>query len=88
MCIIPGGLRALPDAPSALKQASILSMVFQNNQDQLAALADSGTQDDFAVAGSADIGGPHTSDLSAFLSGEHMRRILLSGVMSCVNKLL
>jgi hypothetical protein len=78
----------LPDASSALKQANILSMVFQNNQDQQAALADSKTQDDFAAAGSADIGGPHTSDLSAFLSGEHMRRNLLTWVISCINKLL
>jgi len=78
----------LPDASSALKQANILSMVFQNNHDQQAALADSKTQDDFAAAGSADIGGPHTSDLSAFLSGEHMRHNLSSGDITCINKLL
>jgi hypothetical protein len=88
MCIIPGGLQALPDASSALKQANILSMVFQNNQDQQAALADTETQDDFAAAGSAAIGGPHTSDLSAFLSGEHMRHNLLNGVNSYIKKLL
>ncbi len=83
-----GGLQALPDASSALKQANILSMVFQNNQDQQAALADSGTQDDFAAAGSADIGNPHTSDLSAFLSGEHMRRNSLNGVISCIQTIV
>jgi len=88
MCIIPGGLQALPDASSALKQANILSMVFQHNPDQQAALADTDTQDDFAAAGSAAIDGPHTSDLSAFLSGEHMRRNLLTWVISCINKLL
>ncbi|KAL0019238.1 hypothetical protein WJX79_004955 [Trebouxia sp. C0005] len=64
-----GGLQALPDASSALKQASILSMGFQTNQDQQAALADSEIQNDFAAADLVNIGGPHTSDLSAFLSG-------------------
>ncbi len=85
MCIVPGGL---PDASSGLKQANILSMVLQNNEDQQAALADTQTQDDFAAAGSAAIGGPHTSDLSAFLSGEHMRRNFSNEVISCINKIL
>ncbi|KAA6411758.1 MAG: hypothetical protein FRX49_13801 [Trebouxia sp. A1-2] len=44
-------------------------MGFQTNQDQQAALADSEIQNDFAAADLVNIGGPHTSDLSAFLSG-------------------
>ena len=63
-------------------------MDFQANQDQQAALADRETQDDFAAAGPADTGGPHTSDLSAFLSGEHIRHNLLNGVISCIQTIV
>lgn len=85
---VTGGLQALPDASSALKQASILSMGFQTNQDQQAALADSEIQNDFAAADLVNIGGPHTSDLSAFLSGEHMRHDLSNGVIGCIQTIV
>ncbi len=72
-CVMTGRVQALPDASSALEQANLLDTTYTGTSDQPALAAYRDPQDHSVAAnGTQNSPVPDSSDLSAFLSGEHL----------------